>query len=459
MAREILDSRGFPTIETDVILESGVMGRAAVPSGASTGSFEACELRDGGHRFSGKGVSWAVGNVNEIIAPRLLDLDASRQSHIDSILIDLDGTDYKSELGANAILSVSLAVCRAAALYFELPLYRYMSGVVGRNRLPRPMMNVLNGGAHADNKVDIQEFMIVPAKDGPFMEYLEICTDIYHALKKYLKSKGLNSNVGDEGGVAPNLKSTREALDIVMKSIETAGYTPGTDVNLALDVAASELFKDGQYHIEETTKSTSDMIAYYEDLVKNYPIISIEDPLSEEDWDGFTEITARMGRDIQIVGDDLFVTNGKRLLKGIDKKAANAILIKPNQIGTLTETLEAVSLAQRNGFKVVISHRSGETCDSTISDLAVAVSAEYIKTGAPARGERVEKYNQLLRIEEELRTIRPPSKPPQSDLLLGDTEHRSGVYLGVHEHSSTGSTQQETDCEELRRRSSEKCSR
>ncbi|MDR1034568.1 MAG: phosphopyruvate hydratase [Holosporales bacterium] len=402
-AREIIDSRGFPTIETEVILECGVKGIASIPSGASTGSFEAVELRDGGSRFSGKGVKRAVENVNGCIASMLVGLESINQEQIDSVLIELDGTDNKAALGANAILSVSLAVCRAAAGYFEMPLYRYISGIIGSNKLPRPMMNILNGGAHADNRVDIQEFMLVPAKEESFMVYLEICTSIYHNLKRTLKANGLNSNIGDEGGVAPNLTSTREALDLIMQAIENCGYSPGVDVNLALDVAASELFKDGRYHLEGTTKDNREMIEYYENLVKNYPIISIEDPLFEEDWDGFTEMTTRLGKSIQIVGDDLFVTNKRRLIKGIDKVAANAILIKPNQIGTLTETIETVSLAQRNGLRVIISHRSGETCDSTISDLAVAVSAEYIKTGAPARGERVEKYNQLIRIEENLR--------------------------------------------------------
>ncbi|MDR1475825.1 MAG: phosphopyruvate hydratase [Holosporales bacterium] len=400
LAREILDSRGFPTIETVVTLESGAQGVASIPSGASTGSFEAVELRDGGGRFSGKGVLKAIDNVNRIISPALTGLDGINQSVIDEILIKIDGTENKSNLGANAILSVSLAVCKAIAAYFEMPLYRYISGILAK-KLPRPMMNILNGGAHADNRVDVQEFMIVPAKEDSFKAYIEMCTNVYHELKRYLKEIRLNSNVGDEGGVAPDLSSTNEALDIIMRSIENAGYRPGLDIQLALDVAASELVGDGKYRIDGDIKSSHEMVRYYEDLIKNYPIVSIEDPLSEEDWDGFGEMTASLGKEVQIVGDDLFVTNKKRLQKGIDNRAANAILIKPNQIGTLTETLEAVVLAQRHGFNVVISHRSGETCDSTIADLSVAVSAEYIKTGAPARGERVEKYNQLLRIEED----------------------------------------------------------
>lgn len=400
-AREILDSRGYPTVETEVLLESGAAGIASVPSGASTGSFEAIELRDGGERFVGKGVLKAVENVNEIIAPALIGEDATNQRVIDKIMIDLDGTPNKAKLGANAILSVSLAVCQAAATYHQFPLYRYLGGMANK-RLPRPMMNILNGGAHADNKIDVQEFMIVPAQEASFKEYVVMCATIYHNLKKTLKSKGLNSNVGDEGGVAPNLSSTREALDLIMSSIELAGYKPYDDVQIALDVAASELFDDGVYTIEGEKKTSNDMIDFYEKLIQEYPIISIEDPLAEEDWNGFVKMTSRLGNKLQIVGDDLYVTNPERLAKGIDLKASNAILIKLNQIGTLTETLQAINLAKENGFNTIISHRSGETDDTTIADLSVAVAAKYIKTGAPARGERVAKYNQLLRIEEDL---------------------------------------------------------
>lgn len=400
-AREILDSRGFPTVETEVILESGAVGVASVPSGASTGSFEAIELRDGGERFVGKGVLKAIENVNEIIAPVLIGENAADQHYIDQIMIELDGTDNKAKLGANAILSVSLAVCQAAACHYQLPLYRYFGGIKNR-RLPKPMMNILNGGAHADNKIDVQEFMIVPTKEATFRDYTVMCATIYHHLKKALKAKELNSNVGDEGGVAPNLSSTREALDLIISSIKSAGYEPGKDVQIALDVAASEFYKDGKYIIEGETKTSSEMVDFYEKLISEYPIISIEDPLFEEDWDGFAEMTKRLGDKIQIVGDDLFVTNPKRLQKGIDIGVTNAILIKLNQIGTVTETLDTINLAQENGYNVIISHRSGETDDTTIADLSVAVRAPYIKTGAPARGERVAKYNQLLRIEEDI---------------------------------------------------------
>ncbi|MBQ7524248.1 MAG: phosphopyruvate hydratase [Alphaproteobacteria bacterium] len=400
-AREILDSRGYPTVETEVILESGVVGIASVPSGASTGSFEAIELRDGGSRFVGKGVLKAVSNVNDVIAPRLIGEDTTNQHIVDKIMLELDGTPNKAKLGANAILSASLAVCRAAAEYYQMPLYRYLGGITNR-RLPKPMMNILNGGAHADNKIDVQEFMIVPAKDASFKDYVVMCATIYHNLKKSLKAKGLNSNVGDEGGVAPDLSSTREALDLIMQSIELAGYKPGSDVQIALDVAASELFKDGKYHIEGSTKNSNEMIGFYKDLIEQYPIVSIEDPLAEEDWTGFVKMTKELGNKIQIVGDDLYVTNPARLAKGIELGATNSILIKLNQIGTVTETLDAIQLAKENGYNTVISHRSGETTDTTISDLAVAVGAKYIKTGAPARGERVAKYNQLLRIEEQL---------------------------------------------------------
>lgn len=400
-AREILDSRGYPTIETEVVLESGAIGIASVPSGASTGSFEAIELRDGGNRFLGKGVLKAIANVNEVIAPHLIGENAIDQHIIDKIMLDLDGTDNKSKLGANAILSVSLAVCHAAADYFQMPLYRYIGGIRSKT-LPHPMMNILNGGAHADNKIDVQEFMIVPVIESSFKNYVEICATIYHNLKKILKSKGLNSNVGDEGGVAPNLNSTKEALDIIIEAINSAGYKAGKDVCIALDVAASEFYNDGLYNIENESKTTGEMIEFYKKLISEYPIISIEDPLAEEDWDGFSKLMSEIGNKIQIVGDDLYVTNPKRLEKGIKQKASNAILIKLNQIGTVTETLETIKLAQENGYNPVISHRSGETDDTTISDLAVAVGAKYIKTGAPARGERVAKYNQLLRIEEDL---------------------------------------------------------
>lgn len=400
-AREILDSRGYPTIETEVILESGAIGIASVPSGASTGSFEAIELRDDGNRFLGKGVLKAIANVNEVIASRLIGENAIDQHIIDKIMIDLDGTDNKSKLGANAILSVSLAVCHAAADYFQMPLYRYIGGIRSKT-LPHPMMNILNGGAHADNKIDIQEFMIVPVIESSFKNYIETCSTIYHNLKKILKSKGLNSNIGDEGGVAPNLNSTKEALDIIMEAINSVGYKAGKDVSIALDVAASEFYKDGVYTIENESKTTDEMIEFYKQLINEYPIISIEDPLAEEDWDGFSKLMSEIGNRVQIVGDDLYVTNPKRLEKGIKSRASNAILIKLNQIGTVTETLDTIKLAQENGYNPVISHRSGETDDTTISDLAVAVGAKYIKTGAPARGERVAKYNQLLRIEEDI---------------------------------------------------------
>lgn len=400
-AREILDSRGYPTIEAEVVLESGATGIASVPSGASTGSFEAIELRDGGNRFLGKGVLKAVANVNEVIAPRLIGENAIDQHIVDKIMLDLDGTDNKSKLGANAILSVSLAICHAAADYFQMPLYRYIGGIRSKT-LPHPMMNILNGGAHADNKIDVQEFMIVPVVESSFKNYIEICATVYHNLKKILKAKGLNSNVGDEGGVAPNLNSTKEALDIIIEAINISGYKPGKDVCIALDVAASEFYENGMYNIENESKTTDDMIKFYKKLIAEYPIISIEDPLAEEDWDGFSKLMSKIGDKIQIVGDDLYVTNPKRLAKGIGQKSSNAILIKLNQIGTVTETLDTIKLAQENGYNPVISHRSGETDDTTISDLAVAVGAKYIKTGAPARGERVAKYNQLIRIEEDI---------------------------------------------------------
>ncbi|MDR2666827.1 MAG: phosphopyruvate hydratase [Holosporales bacterium] len=398
-AREILDSRGYPTIETEVFLDSGTHGKSAIPSGASTGSFEAVELRDGGTRFLGKGVLGAVKNVNELIFPALIGKNAVDQAAVDGIMIGLDGTTNKGILGANAILSVSLAVCKAAANYYRLPLYRYIGGLA-KYKLPRPMMNILNGGVHADNRIDIQEFMIVPVKESSFMDYVIMCSTVYHNLKKHLKSVGLNSNVGDEGGVAPNLSSTKEALDCVMNSIEISGYKPGEEVQIAIDVAASELHEDGKYQIDGECKTSSQLIEFYGKLMDDYPIISFEDPFAEEDWSTFAEMTTKFGKRVQIVGDDLYVTNSKRLQKGIDMAASNAILIKPNQIGTLTETLATINLAKANGYNIVISHRSGETNDTTIADLSVAVSAEYIKTGAPARGERVAKYNQLIRIEE-----------------------------------------------------------
>jgi enolase len=400
-AREVLDSRGYPTIETEVFLESGDIGITSVPSGASTGSFEAIELRDGGDRFIGKGVLTAISNVNKIIAPKIVGMNSNDQHVIDRLMIDMDGTDNKGKLGANAILSVSLAVCKAAASYYKMPLYRYLGGIVNRS-LPKPMMNILNGGVHADNTIDIQEFMIVPASDSTFKEYVLICATVYHNLKKILKSMNLSTNVGDEGGVAPNLSSTKETLDIIMRSIEVSGYKPGNDVLIALDVAASELYKDDRYIFEGKTCTSAQMVKFYEELTKQYPIISIEDPLAEEDFAGFVDITKTIGDSVQIVGDDIFVTNPKRLQIGIETKAANAILIKLNQIGTVTETLETITLAKNNGYNVIISHRSGETNDTSISDFAVAVGAKYIKTGAPARGERVAKYNRLLKIEEEL---------------------------------------------------------
>ncbi|MDR2458688.1 MAG: phosphopyruvate hydratase [Holosporales bacterium] len=401
IAREILDSRGYPTVEAEVTLCCGVVGIADAPSGASTGSFEALELRDGGSRLMGKGVRTAVSNVNNIIAPALAGIDATRQSYIDNIMVKLDGTDNKSKLGANAILPVSLAVCRAAASYYDIPLYRYIGGLRGC-RLPKPMMNILNGGAHADNKIDIQEFMVVPAKESSFTEYVTICTTVYHTLRSLLKSKGLNSNVGDEGGVAPNLSSTSEALDVIMEAISGAGYIPGDDVQIAIDAAASEFYDGEKYYMDGSTYTSEQLVGVYKQFSKDYPIISIEDPLAEEDWNGFSAITRELGKKEQIVGDDIFVTNNKRLQEGIKVGAANAILIKLNQIGTVSETLTTINTAQSNGYNVVISHRSGETCDTSIADLAVAVGAQYIKTGAPARGERVTKYNRLLRIEEDL---------------------------------------------------------
>ena len=404
-AREILDSRGNPTVEVEVFLESGVMGRAAVPSGASTGEREALELRDGDKsRYLGKGVLKAVENVNEVIAEALIGWEASDQAGIDRKLLELDGTEVKSNLGANALLGVSMACAKAAAEDAGLPLYQYIGGANAKE-LPLPMMNIINGGAHADNNVDIQEFMIMPAGAGSFKEALRMGAEIFHALKNVLKAKGYNTAVGDEGGFAPNLKSNEEALQVIMEAIKAAGYKPGEDVLLALDVASSELFKDGKYRLEnekQPVKTAQELVDFYEDLVNRYPIISIEDGMAENDWDGWKLMTDRLGNRIQIVGDDLFVTNTKILKQGIEKGIANSILIKVNQIGTLTETLEAIEMAKRAGYTCVISHRSGETEDTTIADLAVATNAGQIKTGSLSRSDRMAKYNQLLRIEEDL---------------------------------------------------------
>ncbi|CCO08655.1 phosphopyruvate hydratase [Desulforamulus hydrothermalis] len=403
-AREILDSRGNPTLEAEVWLEDGTMGRAAVPSGASTGAYEAVELRDGDQgRYLGKGVSQAVDNVNEIIGPELIGLDVTDQAGIDRLMTELDGTPNKSKLGANAILGVSLAVARAAANYSGLPLYQYIGGVNARE-LPVPMMNILNGGAHADNNVDIQEFMILPVGADSFSEGLRMGAEIFHHLKSVLKGRGLNTAVGDEGGFAPNLKSNEEALAVIMEAIEKAGYRPGQDILLGLDVAASELYKEGRYTLagEGVSYSAEEMIEFYRRLADRYPIISIEDGLAEDDWEGWAKLTGALGQQIQLVGDDLFVTNTERLAKGIKAGVANSVLIKVNQIGTLSETLDAIEMAKRAGYTAVVSHRSGETDDTTIADLAVAVNAGQIKTGAPSRTDRVAKYNQLLRIEGEL---------------------------------------------------------
>ncbi|MDR3271133.1 MAG: phosphopyruvate hydratase [Peptococcaceae bacterium] len=403
-AREILDSRGTPTVEVDVVLEDGTLGRAAAPSGASTGAFEAVELRDGDKgRYLGKGVAQAVDNVNTLIAPEIEGLDPFDQPGLDSALKELDGTNNKGKLGANAILGVSLASAKAAAEEIGLPLYQYLGGVNAKE-LPVPMMNILNGGKHADNNVDIQEFMILPIGASCFKEALRWGAEIYQALKKVLQEKGMPTGVGDEGGFAPNLSSNAEALALIVQAIEKAGYQPGVQVALGLDVAATELYTDGMYHLasENLKKTSEEMIAYYEDLIQKFPIVSIEDGLSEEDWDGWKKLTDRLGGKIQLVGDDLFVTNPERLAKGIASGCANSILIKLNQIGTLTETLDAIEMAKRAGYTAVISHRSGETEDVTMAHVAVAVNAGQIKTGAPARTERVAKYNELLRIEEEL---------------------------------------------------------
>lgn len=406
-AREILDSRGNPTVEVDVYLEDGSFGRAAVPSGASTGAFEAVELRDGDKgRFLGKGVLQATDNINSIIAPSLVGLSALDQVGIDRFLIDLDGTPNKGKLGANAILGVSLAVAKAAADCSGLPLYRYIGGANGKV-LPTPMMNILNGGKHADNTVDIQEFMVMPVGAATFSEALRMGTEVFHHLRKVLADKGYNTAVGDEGGFAPNLASNEEALAIIVEAINKAGYTPGEDIALALDVAATELYVDGIYDLagEGVKKTAEEMVDYYAELVEKYPIISIEDGLSEDDWAGWQMMTKRLGKKVQLVGDDLFVTNTQRLAKGIATDTANSILVKVNQIGTLTETLEAIEMAKEAGYTAIISHRSGETEDTTIADIAVATNAGQIKTGAPSRTDRVAKYNQLLRIEEELDDI------------------------------------------------------
>lgn len=400
-AREILDSRGNPTVEVELLLEDGTTARAAVPSGASTGAFEAVELRDGGKRYLGKGVEKAVAFVNDEIAPQVIGLDAQDQRVIDTEMLALDGTANKGRIGANAILGVSLAAARAAAESADLSFFRYIGGP-NAHTLPVPMMNILNGGAHADTNVDIQEFMIAPIGAPTFKEAVRYGAEVYHALKAVLKKRGLATSIGDEGGFAPNLESNRAALDLIIEAIEAAGYVPGKDIALAMDVAATEFFEDGKYNFEGKKLSSEEMIAYYTELVNSYPLVSIEDPLDEDDWAGWTAITTVLGDKIQIVGDDLFVTNPVRLARGIEENAANALLVKVNQIGTLTETLDAVSLAHRNGYRSMMSHRSGETEDTTIADLAVALECGQIKTGAPARSERVAKYNQLLRIEDEL---------------------------------------------------------
>ena len=403
-AREIMDSRGNPTIEVEVFLEDGTVGRAAVPSGASTGVHEAVELRDGDKsRYLGKGVLKAVDNVNTIISPELIGFDATDQAGIDLLMIDLDGSANKGKLGANAILGVSMAVAKAAAQSLGLPLYQYLGGFNAKE-LPVPMMNILNGGEHADNNVDIQEFMIMPVGAPTFREALRMGAEVYHSLKAVLKGRGLNTAIGDEGGFAPNLSSNEEALKVIIEAIEKAGYKPGEDIFLAMDVASSEIYQDGKYNLagEGITKTAAEMVAFYEELVAKYPIISIEDGMAEDDWEGWKLLTEKLGDKIQLVGDDLFVTNTKRLKMGIDQDIANSILIKVNQIGTLTETFETIEMAKRAGYTCVISHRSGETEDATIADIAVAVNAGQIKTGAPTRSDRIAKYNQLLRIEEEL---------------------------------------------------------
>lgn len=403
IAREILDSRGNPTVEATVILENNIEATASVPSGASTGEREALELRDGDNRYMGKGVLKAVNNVNKIIKPALLGLDVNNQELIDKTMIELDGTQTKSNLGANAILSVSMAALKAASQVNNQELYEY----IGRGKnLPKPMMNILNGGMHADNGLDFQEFMIIPNAKN-IKERIRIGSEVFHNLKQVLKEEGYNTNVGDEGGFAPNFKTNKDALDSVIKAITRAGYIPGKDVNLALDVAASEFYQNGYYNLKGENKNltTDELIDYYEELTQNYPIISIEDPVDQNDWEGFTKITERLGNKIQLVGDDLFVTNKKYLKEGIDKKAGNAILLKVNQIGTITETLETINLAKQNGYNTIISHRSGETEDTTIADLAVGLNLGQIKTGSLSRTDRVCKYNRLIRIEEKIGDI------------------------------------------------------
>ena len=400
-AREILDSRGNPTVEVEIQLEDGTQARAAVPSGASTGAFEAAELRDGGKRYLGKGVEKAIAFVNDEIAPEIIGFDSQDQRLIDSAMIELDGTKNKSRLGANAILGASLAVAKASAESSDLSLFRYLGGP-NAHLLPVPMMNILNGGAHADTNVDIQEFMIAPIGAPTFRESIRWGAEIYHALKSVLKKRGLATSVGDEGGFAPNLDSNRAALDLILEAITASGFKPGSEIALAMDVAATEFHENGKYKFEGALKTSDEMIAYYTSLVDAYPIVSIEDPLNEEDWAGWTQMTKVLGSRIQIVGDDLFVTNPERLAKGIAGDTANALLVKVNQIGTLTETIDAVEMAHRANYRSMMSHRSGETEDTTIADLAVALNCGQIKTGAPARSERVAKYNQLLRIEEEL---------------------------------------------------------
>ena len=404
VARQILDSRCFPTVEVEVHLADGSIGRAAVPSGASTGMYEAVELRDGDMEYyQGKSVLKAVNNVNEVISGELIGFNVFDQVAIDKKLIELDGTKNKSKLGANAILGVSLAVAKAAANALDLPLYRYIGGVNAKV-LPVPMMNILNGGSHADNSVDLQEFMIMPAGAQTFSDALQMCAEVYHTLKKILNEQGYSTGIGDEGGFAPDLKSNREALDVIVKAIEVAGYKPGKDIFIAIDAASSEYYKDGKYVLEHEGKTftSEEMVKFFEDWVNEYPIISIEDGMAEEDWEGWKLLTEKLGKKVQLVGDDLFVTNTERLEKGIEMGVSNSILIKLNQIGTLTETLNAIEMANRAGYTAVVSHRSGETEDTTIADLVVAVNAGQIKTGAPARSERVAKYNQLLRIEQEL---------------------------------------------------------
>ena len=404
-ARQIMDSRGNPTIECDIVLEGGAFGRAAVPSGASTGSFEALELRDGGNQYMGKGVSQAVKNVNEIIAPAIIGTDASNQTKLDEKMLALDGTPNKSKLGANAILSVSLAAAHAVANQKKVPLYKYIAEIYGNSNpdvLPRPMMNIINGGAHADNGLDAQEFMIIPNGAKSETDAIRMGSEIFHNLKSILKKGGNSTNVGDEGGFAPNFHSCNEALDTIIDAIRAAGYKPGEEVSIGLDVASSEFYKDGVYSFEGKSMTADEMIAYYAELISKYPIISIEDALAEEDWENWKKLTDAIGDKCQLVGDDLFVTNPARLQKGIDAGVANAILIKVNQIGSLTETLRAIKIAQDAKYGVIISHRSGETEDTTIADLAVATNAGQIKTGSMSRTDRMAKYNQLIRIEEEL---------------------------------------------------------